>query len=480
MGSARRRPRRPGAAAAVRMPRAAREMGSHQEVTSDTARPCGCTPRCVLRRARRYCRPNRGKDDPVPLVARYDAAVRRRRFPREAEGTACPATAWSAGEAITAGPRSRSERSRCSSSPTFCATQQPPAMHDQIHQVGAALAAAEPRRERARRIALPAHRRAARARCRRARERGAGPPARAGRRSERRCASGPRARALPARRDWRRCPRLLRERGGGARRAVRSPRPVPSRRRAAVAGCVRHAPGGMVRMERNSQGSLGGSGGSGGGGLSGGGGSVVAISGRHADRRPDRTSSGSVRAGTRRGRLGRRGRARGGPNGSSALLDPNDEIRATAGSMAPGTKAREEMLVRYHKKRKERHFKKKIRHAPQGSGGQPRAHQGSVRARGRAAGDHRQELGEEPPGHQGGHARGGGGGRRPGPCGRGGTRDGRLGFDRRRRTTRPRPVGKRTRRGVHAVSKGLQKGKATHMTGVSELATPDVPPGACA
>jgi hypothetical protein len=44
----------------------------------------------------------------------------------------------------------------------------------------------------------------------------------------------------------------------------------------------------------------------------------------------------------------------------------------------------------------------------------------------------------------------------------------------------PTPVGKRTRRGVHAVSKGLQKGKATHMTGVSELATPDVPPGACA
>ena len=31
--------------------------------------------------------------------------------------------------------------------------------------------------------------------------------------------------------------------------------------------------------------------------------------------------------------------------------------------MAPGTKAREEMLVRYLKKRKERHFKKQIRYA---------------------------------------------------------------------------------------------------------------------
>ena len=36
------------------------------------------------------------------------------------------------------------------------------------------------------------------------------------------------ARAPPARRDWRRCPRLLRERGGGARRAVRSLRPPGS------------------------------------------------------------------------------------------------------------------------------------------------------------------------------------------------------------------------------------------------------------
>ena len=68
----------------------------------------------------------------------------------------------------------------------------------------------------------------------------------------------------------------------------------------------------------------------------------------------------------------------------------------------------------------------------------------------------------------------------PGPIGRGGTRDGRLGFRPEAEDDEPTPVGKRTRRGVHAVSKGLQKGKATHMTGVSELATPDVPPGACA
>ena len=44
----------------------------------------------------------------------------------------------------------------------------------------------------------------------------------------------------------------------------------------------------------------------------------------------------------------------------------------------------------------------------------------------------------------------------------------------------PAPVGKRTRRGVHAVSKGLPKSAPKVMTGVSELATPDVPPGACA
>ena len=165
--------------------------------------------------------------------------------------------------------------------PGYPATQQPPAMHDQIHRVGAA-----PRGRRAAPrcppIALPAHRgrrehdAAPRGRLARVRR-----ETRAGRRSERRCASGPRARALPARRDWRRCPRLLRERGGRTPRSTLPYAPGSFYDGAPpVAGVIgAHAPGGMVRMERNSQGSLGGSGGSGGGGLDGGGGSVVAISG---------------------------------------------------------------------------------------------------------------------------------------------------------------------------------------------------------
>lgn len=43
--------------------------------------------------------------------------------------------------------------------------------------------------------------------------------------------------------------------------------------------------------------------------------------------------------------------------------DAEDDVRSSAGALAPGTKAREEMLVRYLKKRKERHFKKQIRYA---------------------------------------------------------------------------------------------------------------------
>jgi len=49
--------------------------------------------------------------------------------------------------------------------------------------------------------------------------------------------------------------------------------------------------------------------------------------------------------------------SRGSGDGSSA-----DDIRAAAGKMAPGTEARKEMLVRYHEKRKARKFKKKIRY----------------------------------------------------------------------------------------------------------------------
>ena len=252
-----------------------------------------------------------------------------------------------------------------------------------------------------------------------------------------------------------------------------------------VAGVIgAHAPGGMVRMERNSQGSLGGSGGSGGGGLSGGGGSVVAISGL-VHRGPYGFGSHEFLVGSRghapAGGSDGEDAARGGPNGSSALLDPNDEIRATAGSMAPGTKAREEMLVRYHKKRKERHFKKKIRYASRKVRADNR-----VRIKGRFAradaplvtidkssaknhpdikGDTREEAEE---------------GAVPDKSDAEERETGDSDSESEAEDDEPTPVGKRTRRGVHAVSKGLQKGKATHMTGVSELATPDVPPGACA
>ena len=149
--------------------------------------------------------------------------------------------------------------------------------------------------------------------------------------------------------------------------------------------------------------------------------------------------------------------------------------------MAPGTKAREEMLVRYHKKRKERHFKKKIRYASRKVRADNR-----VRIKGRFAradaplvtidkssaknhpdikGDTREEAEE---------------GAVPDKSDAEERETGDSDSESEAEDDEPTPVGKRTRRGVHAVSKGLQKGKATHMTGVSELATPDVPPGACA
>ena len=154
--------------------------------------------------------------------------------------------------------------------------------------------------------------------------------------------------------------------------------------------------------------------------------------------------------------------------------------------MAPGTKAREEMLVRYHKKRKERHFKKKIRYASRKVRADNR-----VRIKGRfaradaplvaidksSAKNHRDIRGDAPiivnedadektenkvereTRARGAHT---------------------SESDSEAEDDEPAPVGKRTRRGAHAVSKGNSKGTATAMTGVSELATPDVPPGACA
>jgi hypothetical protein len=245
-----------------------------------------------------------------------------------------------------------------------------------------------------------------------------------------------------------------------------------------VAGVI-GAPGGLVRMERNSQGSIGGGGGSGGNGMSGGGGSVVAVSSlvNHG--------YGHQGYGSHEFLVGARGHppsggsdgedaARGAPHGRA--LDPNDEIRAAAGSMAPGTKAREEMLVRYHKKRKERHFKKKIRYASRKVRADNR-----VRIKGRfaradaplvaidksSAKNHRDIRGDAPiivkeDAEETAH-------------------DAHTSeSDSEAEDDEPAPVGKRTRRGAHAVSKGNSKGAATAMTGVSELATPDVPPGACA
>ena len=43
-------------------------------------------------------------------------------------------------------------------------------------------------------------------------------------------------------------------------------------------------------------------------------------------------------------------------------MDRCVDINSAAGSMAPGTVLRKEMLVRYHEKRKQRHFRKKIRY----------------------------------------------------------------------------------------------------------------------
>jgi hypothetical protein len=102
-----------------------------------------------------------------------------------------------------------------------------------------------------------------------------------------------------------------------------------------VAGVIGAPGGGLVRMERNSQGSIGGGGGSGGNGMSGGGGSVVAVSSlvNHG--------YGHQGYGSHEFLVGARGHppsggsdgedaARGAPHGRA--LDPNDEIRAAAGS----------------------------------------------------------------------------------------------------------------------------------------------------
>ena len=139
--------------------------------------------------------------------------------------------------------------------PGYPATQQPPAMHDQIHRVGAALRGrrAAPRCPPDRPTSTP---RAARARCCPARETRAGPPARGTtlRAPVRKRAARPRT--YPRAGTGGGVPASYVSVGGGARRAVRSLRArffydgAPP-----VAGVIgAHAPGGMVRMERNSQG----------------------------------------------------------------------------------------------------------------------------------------------------------------------------------------------------------------------------------
>ena len=124
-----------------------------------------------LRRARRRVPgPNRGTR-PVPSRRSVRRRVRLRRF-RERQGTACPATAWCSRRTPTS--RSRSERSRCSSSPATprpssrprCTTRSTASAPPRGRRGGAAMPAGSP-------TSTP---RAARARCCPARETRAGPP----------------------------------------------------------------------------------------------------------------------------------------------------------------------------------------------------------------------------------------------------------------------------------------------------------------
>ena len=124
------------------------------------------------------------------------------------------------------------------------------------------------------------------------------------------------------------------------------------------------AGGVLVRQDRKSQGSAEGSGGGSppnggsGGGNIGGGGSVVAMSSMLPGGFP---FEGTPCAGT------------------PGQEDGEDGAIEHPGSMAPGTALRKEMLIRYHEKRKQRHFKKKIRYESRSSCGQPGEDQGEVR-----------------------------------------------------------------------------------------------------
>ena len=249
-------------------------------------------------------------------------------------------------------------------------------------------------------------------------------------------------------------------------------------------GLVTHG-GGLARVERNSQGSIHGtSGGSGGNGMSGGGGSVVAVSsmvpnGAHGVFHVSHSHE-FLRHGGSDGEDGTRSFERNRSPG-----DPDDDIRSAAGAMAPGTKAREEMLLRYHKKRKERHFKKKIRYASRKVRADNR-----VRIKGRfaradaplvaidksSAKNHKDLKKEE----EGDAADTNG----DADASDSDDSDNEVGDS----------MGKRTRRGrsglVSVKDKTNKKQKIENaspgektqaaMTGFSELATPDVPPGACA
>jgi len=244
---------------------------------------------------------------------------------------------------------------------------------------------------------------------------------------------------------------------GWAFDAYGAPQPPP------VAGLVARP---LNREARNSQGSVG-------GGAAGGHGSAGTLTQglyfAHGDVGHPTVDEGSTEFLPGRS-------ARGGAGGS------DDELRAAAGSLAPGTAARKELLVRYHEKRKQRKFKKQIRYESRKVRADNR-----VRIKGRfaradaplvaidksSAKNHvdmkrmaarrAEEEAREPDAEADAETKEEGEGSHSDAVGR-----------RQRRVKSASPPS------VADVLKRHREGAGTAMDGASELATPDVPPGACA
>ena len=239
--------------------------------------------------------------------------------------------------------------------------------------------------------------------------------------------------------------------------AYGAPQPPP------VAGVVARP---LTREARNSQGSIG-------GGAAGGHGSAGTLTQglyyAHADVGHPTVDEGSTEFLPGRS-------ARGGAGGS------DDELRAAAGSLAPGTAARKELLVRYHEKRKQRKFKKQIRYESRKVRADNRVrikgrfaradaplvaidkssaknHVDVKRANARRA----EEEAQDPDAEEDAAAKEEGEGSHSDAVGR-----------------RQRGMKASSPPSVADVLKRHREGGGTAMDGVSELATPDVPPGACA